>query len=155
VARAETAQGEAVPLRATGFTRGNTDAGNIAQRIPQGIRLLLIHDLSWDDGDRLGNVLNRLGQTLQSEVGNDVGTLLFGDCHLGHADLSFFFGSGPRGSAADPFVANANLKAHARPAPSPAARAIFWRILFLRLSLARFSCRLMVSSKVNLSLAGM
>src|SRR5215472_7922950 len=90
-ARAETAQGEAVPLRATRFTSGNTDAGNIAQRIPQGIRLLLIHDLSWDDGDRLGNVLNRLGQTLQSEVGNDVGTLLFGDCHLAQWQLFFLF----------------------------------------------------------------
>src|SRR5215471_9357314 len=91
VARAETAQGEAVPLRATGFTSGNTDAGNIAQRIPQGIRLLLIHDLSWDDGDRLRNVLNRLGQTLQSEVRNDVGTLLFGDGHLGQCELFFLF----------------------------------------------------------------
>src|SRR5262245_12921977 len=33
VARAEAAQGEAVPLRSTSFTGGNTDAGNIAHRV--------------------------------------------------------------------------------------------------------------------------
>src|SRR5262245_3623052 len=91
VARAETAQGEAIALRSAGFTSGNTDASNIAQRIPQGIRLLLVHDLSWDDGDRLGNVLNRLRETLQSEFGNDVGTLLFGDSHRGQCELFFLF----------------------------------------------------------------
>ena len=36
VARVEAAQGEAVSLRAAGFACGDTDAGDIAQRVAQG-----------------------------------------------------------------------------------------------------------------------
>ena len=42
VARAEAAQGEAVPLRAASFTGGDTDAGNIAHRIAQARRRLFV-----------------------------------------------------------------------------------------------------------------
>src|SRR5262245_22715221 len=47
VARAEAAQGEAVPLRAASFTGGDTDAGNIAHRVAQARRRLFVHDFSW------------------------------------------------------------------------------------------------------------
>ncbi len=64
----------------------------------------------------------------------------------GSANSSSFFSC----SAAKALVAKAKVKATARPTPSPAARAIFWRILLLRLSLARFCCRLMSSPKFEL-----
>src|SRR4029434_7644568 len=83
VARAEAAQGKAVPLRATSFTGGNTDAGNVAHRAAQGRRRLFVHDFSWHNGDGLGNVLDRLGQALQPQVRHDIRTLLLGDCYLG------------------------------------------------------------------------
>ena len=143
VARAEAAQGEAVPLRATSFTGGDTDAGNVAHRVAQARRRLFVHDFSWHNGDGLGNVLHRLGQTLQPQVRHDIRILLLGDCYLGQREfflllLFRWLGSAAFGSAAKPLVAKANVKATARPTPSPAARVILWRILFLRLSLARF-----------------
>src|SRR4029453_3687390 len=51
VARAEAAQGEAVPLRATSFTGGDTDAGNVTHRVAQARRRLFVHDFSWHNGD--------------------------------------------------------------------------------------------------------
>src|SRR5262245_60557526 len=82
VARAEAAQGEAVPLRTTGFTGGDTDAGNIAHRVAQARRRLFVHDFSWHNGDGLGDVLHRLRQTLQPQVRHDIRTILLGDCYL-------------------------------------------------------------------------
>src|SRR5262245_4312520 len=87
VARAEAAQGEAVPLRATSFTGGNTDAGNVTHRVPQARRRLFVHDFSWHNGDGLGNVLDRLRQTLQPQVRHDIRTLFLGDCYLGQCEF--------------------------------------------------------------------
>src|SRR5262245_49921135 len=87
VARAKAAQGEAVPLRATSFTGGDTDAGNVAHRVAQACRCLFVHDFSWHDGDGLGNILDRLRQTLQSQFRHDIRTLLLGDCHLGQREF--------------------------------------------------------------------
>ena len=87
VARAEAAQGEAVPLRATSFTGGDTDAGNVAHRVAQARRRLFVHDFSWHNGDGLGNVLHRLRQTLQPQVRHDIRILLLGDCYLGQREF--------------------------------------------------------------------
>ena len=87
VASVEAAQGEVVALSAASFTGRDTDAGDIAYRIPQGRRRLFVHDFSWHNGDGLGNVLHRLGQTLQPQVRHDIRILFLGDCYLGQREF--------------------------------------------------------------------
>jgi hypothetical protein len=48
---------------------------------------LFVHDFSWHNGDGLGNVLHRLGQTLQPQVRYDIRILLLGDCYLGQREF--------------------------------------------------------------------
>ena len=97
VARAETAQGEVVALSAAAFACRDADAGDITHRIAQGGRRLFLENLPWHNGDGLGNVLDRLGQTLQSQVRHDIGINLVGDYHRGQGEFLFLFLFRPEG----------------------------------------------------------
>jgi hypothetical protein len=91
VAHVETAQGEVIPLSAAAFARRDTDTGDIAQCIAQGCCCLFLENLSGDNGDRLRNVLYRLGQTLQSKVWHNIRITFVGDDYRGQRELFLLF----------------------------------------------------------------
>ena len=60
VARGEAADGQIVALRSA-FSRGQADAGNVAQGIAQRGRALVLDDVLGNDVDGLGSLNQRLG----------------------------------------------------------------------------------------------
>lgn len=68
VARRESAQREVVTLPAAALARGEADAGHGSERVAEGEERPLLEDLLGEDGDRLGGVLDRVGQLVEARL---------------------------------------------------------------------------------------